>query len=91
MESIFHIVVFAYEPAGTDGAARTSFTLGFVKSAMDVMFAGLPCAKIICKLFVVKFSYLLFNSPGLFVRSWFVHFWSADMKMSAGDPKVIWV
>ena len=74
VESIFHIVVFAYDPAGTDGAARTTFTPGFAKSDIVVMFAGLPGAMIICKLFVVKFSYLSFSSPGLFVRSCFVHF-----------------
>ena len=85
------MVLFAYDPAGTAGAARTSFTPGFAKSAMDCMFAGLPGAMIISKLFVVKFSYLLFSKPGSFVKSCLVHFWSAAMKTSAGAPVVIWV
>ena len=40
VESIFHIVVFVYEPKGTDGSANTSLISGFAKSAIDVISLG---------------------------------------------------
>ena len=79
------MVVFVYEPTGTVGAATTSLTPGFTKSAMVVIPFGLPGGKITQSLFVVNVAALLLRSrPALF--SAVVHLVSADMKTSHGEP-----
>ena len=56
VESIFQQVMFVYEPEGIDGSAKTNFTPGLAKSAMEVMPFGLPCASMTSRLLVVKFT-----------------------------------
>src|SRR5512133_3281317 len=84
--SAFSSACWAYLPAGTSGAARTTFRSGLARSSRPLTLLGLPFSTTI-------WSRLLANTFGLPARSLTLSMLgtSAEANTSAGAPCWIWV